>query len=563
MIMAPLTNTFWKKMPGLAQARADKLFQARRYQEAFSLWAAAAQGGNALAQFNIAKCYMDGIGVPVSHREGMVWLRKSADHGHRDAQLMLASIFASGLILREPDAPNPVAFGQDLFEAGEPQYAEALHWAKQAGDDPRAHALAGFILTAGPLALRDENEGAKLYRQSAEAACPEGMLGHGLILLRTDRAAGARMILQAHEVGLLAATLKLAEMLEAGDAFAQDIPAAFRLYLQAAEGGFTQAQLRVGRAMVEGIHLPHDTALGLHWMTRAAQGGDMQAAFEIGEWVCRGNPQDADYSAAARWYGLAAKSGHSGAARALGLLHVSGHGVEKDPHAAREWLERALALGNEDAQADLANSLLGGGDALIDPEKIVGWYRTAARNGDVVAAFNLGLCHLNGIGVAVDEERGAFWIGKAAARLPDAQFLFGQLLAEGRGLAPDLRLARDYFRIAAETGLPGAVLAYGEMLAGGHGGPRDPNQAEALYLEAIARDHLPAMHALGELLMRVSERKAEAFSWLMKSAEAGAPQSQEAVAHCLATGEGCEMNMEQAQFWLGKSQQFAQQDELA
>ena len=260
---------------------------------------------------------------------------------------------------------------------------------------------------------------------------------------------------------------------------------------------------------------------------------------------------------------MAAKNGHSGAARALGLLHVSGHGVEKDPHAAREWLERAVALGNEEAQADLANSLLSGGEVLIDPEKIVSWYRTAARNGDEVAAFNLGLCHLNGIGVAVNEGRGAFWIGKAAARLPDAQFLFGQLLAEGRGVAQDLPLARDYFRIAAEVGMPGAVLAYGEMLAGGHGGPRDPAQAEALYLEAVARDYSPAMHALGELLMDATERKAEAFSWLLKSAEAGAPQSQEAVAHCLAVGEGCEVDMEQAQFWLARSQQFAQKDELA
>ena len=563
MIMAQLTNMLWKTLPGFAAARGERLFQARRYQEAFSLWAAAAHGGNAQAEFSLAKCYMDGIGVPVSHREGMVWLRKSADHGNRDAQLLLASILASGLVLREHAASGAAAFSQDLFEAGEPLHAEALHWARQAGDDPRAYALAGFILTAGPLAFRNADEGTSLYRKSAEAACPEGMLGYGLILLRSDKALGAKMIAQAHEAGLLAATLKLAEMLEAGDAFTQDYPSAMRHYMQAAEGGFTSAQLRVGRAMVEGVHLPHDSALGLHWMTRAAQGGDTQAAFEIGDVVCRGNPQDTDYSTAARWYGMAAKNGHSGAARALGLLHVSGHGVEKDPHAAREWLERAVALGNEEAQADLANSLLSGGEVLIDPEKIVSWYRTAARNGDEVAAFNLGLCHLNGIGVAVNEGRGAFWIGKAAARLPDAQFLFGQLLAEGRGVAQDLPLARDYFRIAAEVGMPGAVLAYGEMLAGGHGGPRDPAQAEALYLEAVARDYSPAMHALGELLMDATERKAEAFSWLLKSAEAGAPQSQEAVAHCLAVGEGCEVDMEQAQFWLARSQQFAQKDELA
>ena len=37
---------------------------------------------------------------------------------------------------------------------------------------------------------------------------------------------------------------------------------------------------------------------------------------------------------------------------------------------------------------------------------------------------------------------GGAWLRRAAEGVPDAQFMYGRMLAEGRGVAPDLREAR-------------------------------------------------------------------------------------------------------------------------
>jgi TPR repeat protein len=57
---------------------------------------AAAEAGNADAQFNMALMYERGIGVSKDEQESVIWYRKSAEQGNSNAQFNLAVMYENG-----------------------------------------------------------------------------------------------------------------------------------------------------------------------------------------------------------------------------------------------------------------------------------------------------------------------------------------------------------------------------------------------------------------------------------------------------------------------------------
>lgn len=154
----------------------------------FHYLARAAVCGCTEAQYRVARCYLDGKAVPQSGTEAMRWLERAARRGHSEAQFVLAALYAQGLG-GGTDSSSAVAPLFPRPEASEPNYEAALHWGRLAaeGGNAEAQALLGYVLTSGPMTLRDAGEAENWYRRSARAGCPQGSLGLGLALLRTAR----------------------------------------------------------------------------------------------------------------------------------------------------------------------------------------------------------------------------------------------------------------------------------------------------------------------------------------------------------------------------------------
>ncbi|MBQ1455060.1 MAG: sel1 repeat family protein, partial [Thermoguttaceae bacterium] len=57
---------------------------------------AAAEAGDAKAQFRLAICCMKGAGVPRDFAQGVVWLRKAAEGGLAEAQYPMGLFTAEG-----------------------------------------------------------------------------------------------------------------------------------------------------------------------------------------------------------------------------------------------------------------------------------------------------------------------------------------------------------------------------------------------------------------------------------------------------------------------------------
>jgi hypothetical protein len=66
-----------------------------------------AQAGDAKAQFELAKAYQGGQGVPLDRVKSIEWLRKSADRGYAGAEVTLGAFYASGALREVPGFNQP------------------------------------------------------------------------------------------------------------------------------------------------------------------------------------------------------------------------------------------------------------------------------------------------------------------------------------------------------------------------------------------------------------------------------------------------------------------------
>jgi len=89
-------------MPSLA-APADAAFRqglsaynSGDFAKAMKIWLPLAEGEDAAAQAGIGFMYHRGMGVAVDNQKAAYWLRKAAEHGQPEGQMMLGSLYFYG-----------------------------------------------------------------------------------------------------------------------------------------------------------------------------------------------------------------------------------------------------------------------------------------------------------------------------------------------------------------------------------------------------------------------------------------------------------------------------------
>jgi TPR repeat protein len=490
--------------PATQLARASELAAQGSHRAAYPLFVKAAKAGLPAAAGELGRAYLFGHGVPRCLTEALRWLTWAASAGEVAAQTLLADLALQGI-----SRTTTTGFFDAVSEHTKdmPDYDQALKWARRAalGGSSEAKALLGFILTAGPAQVRDQEQGEDFYQQAAETGNPFGQLGWALILLRRNTAVAvgkARGLLEAAaSAGLATAHYMLGIIAESGVAGAQDFLVAAEHYRAGAELGHHSAELRYGIALLLGRGVKQDAFNGESWLRRAGLAGEPQAAAMVGDLYTRAGFLPPNYVEAAIWFRRAAEAGHTGSARKLGQLHLSGAGVVRDPEEAALWFRKAAARGNADAMVDLAQLALTRQIPGADRQTILAWFQQKAETGDLAAIFNLGICLAEGIGTRRDDPQALALFRRAAKCMPIAQYWYGRMLAEGRGTAPDLQSARTWFLKAAEQHNADAEAAAGEMLFNGRGGPPDRSMAMALFMRAAAAGQPGAVFAL-EVLRR-------------------------------------------------------------
>lgn len=138
----------------------DGLSAAKRgdYTTALVLWRPLAEGGDAVAQFNIGISYLNGYGVPKDVIQAERWLRRSAEAGYASAQNTLGNL----LSLNNPELDTARA-------------SEAANWYSRAAEQgvARAQVSLGLLYEGGKGVPKDVVQALKWYIIASTDAADE------------------------------------------------------------------------------------------------------------------------------------------------------------------------------------------------------------------------------------------------------------------------------------------------------------------------------------------------------------------------------------------------------
>lgn len=150
--------------------------------------------------------------------------------------------------------------------------------------------------------------------------------------------------------------------------------------------------------------------------------------------------------------------------------------------------ELADTLSREDVAAILAGP----------PEDAVAWLRDQAERGVVEAQALYGQVLLDGRGVAPDHAAAFDWFLKAAhTGHAMACNMVGRCYENGRGRQASPRAAADWYRRAAGLGLDWGMYNLANLLTLGSGVTEAKAEALALYRQAAALGHAKSLNIIG------------------------------------------------------------------
>ena len=73
-----------------------KLYDEKKYEQAFPLLKKAAEKGHKKAQYRLGRCYDKGNGVEENNKEAFIWYEKAAKQEHAKSQYQLARYYLKG-----------------------------------------------------------------------------------------------------------------------------------------------------------------------------------------------------------------------------------------------------------------------------------------------------------------------------------------------------------------------------------------------------------------------------------------------------------------------------------
>ncbi|GGI82151.1 tetratricopeptide repeat protein [Shewanella gelidii] len=159
-------------------------------------------------------------------------------------------------------------------------------------------------------------------------------------------------------------------------------------------------------------------------------------------------------------------------------------------------------------------------------------------------------------------EQAAYWFSTASHRHPRAQFEYGVCLLHGYGVKQDVITGEHLIASAAAQRVDQAMALLGYFyLVGSETLAQDLGQAKVFLLQAAELDVAEAMANLGVYYYQ-RQALSESFLWIQKAAQAGYPHSQFHLALMLASGEGCDVDLQASQVWMQEAAVQGQVDAM-
>jgi uncharacterized protein len=190
--------TLFFAIPGAAAdvAAGMQAFKNKDYAKAFAEWKAAAEAGQAEAQFDLGVLYAQGKGVQRDLTMAERWYRKSAEQGNAEAEFALGQMYSRGWgvprdeadalrwfqMASNPDADGPATDWSLIGDYGMPQDdKQAAYWYELAAQKGHAEAQfnLGRLYATGKGVPHDEEQAARWVRAAASQGYAPAQAGLG------------------------------------------------------------------------------------------------------------------------------------------------------------------------------------------------------------------------------------------------------------------------------------------------------------------------------------------------------------------------------------------------
>jgi uncharacterized protein len=213
-------------LPAWADTAAGmQAFKNKDYGTAFREWKAAAEAGQAEAEFDLGVLYAQGKGVQRDLTLAERWYRKSAEQGNAEAEFALGQMYSRG-------------WGMPRDEA------DALRWFQMANNPDSDGPSTDWYLIDGYGMQQDQKQAAYWYELAAQKGHAEAQFNLGRLYA------------------------------EGKGGIPHDEEQAVRWVRAAASQGYPPAQARLGSRYATGLGIPEDTKRAYFWLTLAYLHGD-------------------------------------------------------------------------------------------------------------------------------------------------------------------------------------------------------------------------------------------------------------------------------------------------
>lgn len=428
------------------------------FERAFQLFQQEAEKGNALAMYDLARMFTDGLGREADPNAAQDWYARA-----------LAAFIEAELSAKEREKPYQQYRIGKMYAAGlgtEQDYGEAAEWfgrAVRQNHKFAQYSLAGLYYR-GQGVEQDYRQARNLYRCSAEQENPYA--SYELAKMYRDGIGAepdgqqAATYFEAAFRGFLALESKshddklqyrLGQMLYTGTGTKKEETKAVEFWQKAARLGNANAQYSLASHWLKTG--TGDLQQALEWIQKAAEGENIAAMYSLGKLYLEGEVVPPDIERAIELLEKAALKGHDYAAYRLGRLYLSGEKIEKNVELAMEWLGQAAGANNSYALYTLGKLFLMGEDVPKDMERSIDYFKQAAEGGNEYAEFQLGKLYLLGEDVPKNVEEAITWLSSCADRGNQfAQYALGKLYLCGREVPRDREKAIPLLEAAAAQG---------------------------------------------------------------------------------------------------------------
>ncbi|MEH8018773.1 SEL1-like repeat protein [Rheinheimera muenzenbergensis] len=167
----------------------------------------------------------------------------------------------------------------------------------------------------------------------------------------------------------------------------------------------------------------------------------------------------------------------------IGELYYYGIGIKQDKLQAASYFLQSYEHSTDDvARFNLGKMYLAGDGVAKDLIKAKYFLELAAEQGISIAAYELGKLYRYGVGVAADENKALAYTRQAAEYIDhaDSAFSYANMLFEGYGQEPDIRLAIDWYDRAIQLGHADASCRLGKVLSSHFANAEEQTRAEQL-----------------------------------------------------------------------------------